>query len=129
MFAFATLTFGTLLLLLWWFDPRQLALPLCGFHTMTGLHCPGCGITRATHELLHGRCFAALHQNALWVLALPLIVYAVMSEVRYLVWGWPLLGNPARRPWLLVGFGVAAFVFAVARNVPWYPLNLLAPLG
>jgi len=120
---------GTVLLLLWWIDPRELALPLCAFHTLTDLHCPGCGAIRATHELLNGRLLAALRDNALWVLTLPLVVFAAASEIRRLVFGQPLAGDPVGRPWVWIAIGVAAAVFAVVRNLPWYPYNLLAPLG
>src|SRR5690348_15182815 len=61
---------------LFWFDPSQSALyPLCYFHRLTGLWCPGCGSLRALHQLLHGNLSAALHYNALLVLSLPLIAW------------------------------------------------------
>ena len=50
---------------LWWFNPAEARLSLCTFHRMTGLDCPGCGATRATHELLHGRIVAAWRRDAL----------------------------------------------------------------
>ncbi|MBN2476987.1 MAG: DUF2752 domain-containing protein [Pirellulales bacterium] len=120
---------GAAVFLLWRLNPTELSLPLCGFHSLTGLHCPGCGATRATHELLHGRLGAALHDNALWVLTLPLVVYAIASEVRQTICGRGLPGNPLRCPRVMIAVGVAAAVFGVLRNVPHYPFDLLAPLG
>lgn len=37
--------------------------PQCVFHQLTGLDCPGCGITRALHALLHGRVGEAFRFN------------------------------------------------------------------
>ncbi|OHB72576.1 MAG: hypothetical protein A2V70_19190 [Planctomycetes bacterium RBG_13_63_9] len=118
---------GVALCWLWWVDPRQLALPLCMFHHLTGLHCPGCGAIRATHELLNGRLLAAMHYNVLWVLALPPVLYAAASETRRFVLGRPLPGNPIGRPWFLITLAALAVLFGLLRNVPGYPFELLAP--
>jgi hypothetical protein len=117
------------LILLWWFDPRQVAVPLCALHQVTGLHCPGCGATRATHELLHGRLLSALQNNALWVLSLPLVLYTVACETRRRIWGRELWGDPLRKPRLIALFVAAAVIFGVLRNVPCVPFTLLAPPG
>lgn len=127
--ALAALLAGAALFLLWWIDPRRLALPMCVFYTATGLHCPGCGATRATHDLLHGHLLSALHCNAIWVLGLPLALYAGLSEARRLVWGRPLPGSLLRRTWLLTTLAALVLVFSVLRNVPYYPFSLLAPLA
>jgi hypothetical protein len=111
-----------LLGLLWWFDPAEAHLPMCTFHVLTGLQCPGCGATRATHELLHGRLLAAWHYNALWVLMLPAVVYAAASEMRLLAGRRPLPGDLPRRPWFWVAVVAAAMVFFVVRNLPWADL-------
>jgi hypothetical protein len=37
--------------------------PKCVFHQLTGFECPGCGITRALHHLLHGRFAEAFWLN------------------------------------------------------------------
>jgi hypothetical protein len=117
------------LAMLWWFDPAQSPFPLCGFYATTGLHCAGCGATRATHELLHGRLLLALHYNALWVCSLPLAAYLVMSEMRVHYAGRPLPGNLARKPWLYVALGSIALLFFLLRNLPFCPFLLLAPPG
>ncbi len=115
--------------LLWWFDPAEISLPLCSFHAWTGLECPGCGATRATHELLHGRLLAALRCNALWVLSLPLVAYVAVSELRVLAGHRALPGKPARPAWFWLAIAVVVTVFFVLRNLPWEPFRLLCPPG
>lgn len=44
--------------------------PVCQFHRLTGLNCPGCGGTRALYALLHGDFSTALRDNALAVAGL-----------------------------------------------------------
>src|SRR5580698_10298809 len=50
--------------------------PGCTFHSLTGLHCPGCGATRCCHALVHGDIEQALAWNPLFVLLLPYIVFS-----------------------------------------------------
>src|SRR5271156_7018418 len=57
-------------------DPNRHAVyPQCLLYNATGIYCAGCGATRAVHALLHGRVLEALHDNALLVAALPLLLY------------------------------------------------------
>ncbi len=141
---------GVALFLLWRFDPGRAAWPICAFHATTGLDCPGCGGIRATHELLHGRLLSALRHNAFWVLLLPLVFYAVLSEtLRAVRGGWlgqseavpqasgtrtlpsgaPLRFAPATQPWFYLAIALFAVIFGLLRNVPWYPFTLLVPPG
>ena len=112
---------------LWWSDPGKWRVPLCGFHAMTGLYCPGCGALRATHALLHGRVLEALSQNALWVLAVPLVGYLAASRTRQRLGGGRLPGDVFDRRWFLISAVAAAIVFALLRNLPFGPLVMLAP--
>ena len=115
--------------LLWWVDPRQVPVPVCGLYASTGLHCPGCGATRATHELLHGRLLSALAHNALWVALLPVVLYGGLSEALYFVGRRRLPGNLLGKRWFYAVLAVAAALFGVLRNLPWEPFTRLAPPG
>lgn len=56
--------------------------PQCVFRTATGLDCPGCGITRALHHLLHGRITDAFRMNPLLFVMLTVALCAIPSVIR-----------------------------------------------
>lgn len=61
------------------FDPTvdNNLFPKCFFFLITGYQCPGCGIQRAVHCMLHGDVAGAWHYNAATFVAIPvLLVYA-----------------------------------------------------
>ena len=102
--------------------------PRCQLHASTGLHCPGCGTTRALHSLLNGRVVEALRFNALFPIVLPVLTWVFLHSVRVSrgraspthsrtgVWGFALLS-------------ATVVLYGVLRNVPIYPFTLLAPPG
>lgn len=115
------------LLILYRFEPSESSLfPPCMFHTLTGLHCPGCGSTRALHALIHGRVVAAVGYNPLMVLCLPWLIYVGASKLYADRRG---RRGPAPLPrWNWTRWLPAAVIgFAVLRNLPWPPFNWLAP--
>jgi hypothetical protein len=99
----------------------------CPFHQFTGLFCPGCGSTRATHHLLHGRLGTAFGYNPLLVVALPFVVYGVAQSARR--WVRAEVPPPAsrRQGWWVWALLVVVLAFAVARNLPWEPVRWMAP--
>jgi hypothetical protein len=78
------------------------------------------------HQLFNGNLVAALGLNPLMVLALPFIGYALLSEVAVAFAGrrLPTVFLPAAWIWLLL---VVVIAYWVSRNIPVYPLTLLAP--
>ena len=95
----------------------------CPFHAVTGLWCPGCGMTRALHSLLHGDVAGALSSN----LFLPVVMVAVGWA--FLSWVVPSIPSITRivpsRVWTaLIGLAV---LYAVLRNLPVPALRTLAP--
>lgn len=99
-------------------------MPRCLFHEVTGLHCPGCGSGRAIEALLRGHIVAACGKNVLAMFLLPLVLYELLRRAAA---RWLRLPDFFSRPW----FGWSVFwvtvIFGIARNIPVYPLNLLAP--
>ena len=100
--------------------------PPCPLHVLTGWNCPGCGATRAAHELLHGHIRAALQLNAPLVLAGPVVLA---------IGFWQLLSGPGRDHraaptahcqwlWLVL---LLVLTFGIVRNIPSYPFTILAP--
>ncbi len=99
-------------------DPSRHALgPPCPLRALTGLDCPLCGATRATHALIRGDLIAALDFNALYVLALPLAVLAGLSWLRSGTM--PSFVRHPRAGWALLAVGAA---FLVVRNLPAFTL-------
>lgn len=93
-------------------DPyaRGTLLPPCPLHSLTGLYCPGCGSTRAFHELLHGHLAAALHCNPFTVLTVPPLLLILFL---------PPLNARLRPTWRwAAAYAFAALVFAILRNLP-----------
>ncbi len=57
------------------------AIPLCGFHWLTGRPCPLCGMTRALCALAKGDWSAGIHFHALSPLVLGLLAWFCWSGV------------------------------------------------
>ena len=107
------------------FNPTTTAFyPKCLFHEWTGLYCPGCGSTRALHCLLHGDLREALHDNALMVLALPLVGAILLA--RAFRRRPPVVTRQSKLGWLWLLLAVIV-AFGVIRNIPCRPFLLLAP--
>jgi hypothetical protein len=109
-----------LLALIFLADPRGHSFfPPCIFHQVTGWNCPGCGATRATHDLLHGQFVRAFRDNALFVAALPLLAWFGARKIFRR--SSPTSFSP-RWLWLLAPL---ILVFSIWRNLPagawWNP--------
>ena len=102
-------------------------LPGCTFHSLTGLNCPGCGMTRAAYSTLHGRIGEAFRLNPLGMILLPMAGLGIGIEIIGWVRGTALpyrLRVGAKGAWIIVW---AVVVFWIARNLPWWPFTLLSP--
>lgn len=105
------------------FEPGKSGyFPSCLFRFFTGLTCPGCGSTRALHEILHGDFVTAFTLNPLLLLAVPFLLFLL---VRYSV---AVLRGGIPRPITVPAPYVYAACFVVLsfwilRNTSFYPFN------
>lgn len=127
-FAFATATgIAGIVAAVGYFDPTTAGIfPACPFHALTGLACPGCGMTRGLHALMHGDPLGALDYN--------LILPGILFFFGYLFISLVLTAGRGRglnfrifTPIVVWGFFGLALVFTILRNLPYYPFNILAP--
>lgn len=100
--------------------------PQCPLYTMFGLHCPGCGLTRGFHALFHGDVLTAIDYNALIPIYVFVVGYLLISMILIAARGRGLSWK-VFPPAAIYGFLVVSLVFAILRNLPVYPFNLLAP--
>ena len=109
---------------LFFFDPAEHSFyPICLFHSLTKLNCPGCGATRAVYALVHGNAATALRDNALFTLALAgLMIRAAWMVLSKSSGGMVREFFPTKFLWPLL---VVALVFTVLRNLPAFAF--LAP--
>ena len=96
--------------------------PACLLKYTTGFVCPGCGGTRAAWYLLHGDLPAAARHHAMFVFAVPFLVWMYVAWAGQRVFGWriPQLRLTPRS--LGVFLGVWG-VWSVLRNLPWAPFT------
>jgi len=121
------LTLGAGAFVVGYFNPTTAGFfPVCPLFSLTGIHCPGCGLTRGFHALFHGDVLTALHFNALLPIYLFIFVYMFVSMVLVAARGRGLSWK-VFPPTALYGFLIVSLVFFVVRNLPFYPFTVLAP--
>ncbi|OGQ10750.1 MAG: hypothetical protein A2138_25965 [Deltaproteobacteria bacterium RBG_16_71_12] len=91
-----------------WFPP-------CPWLWLTGWQCPGCGVLRGTHALLHGELAVAWGLNPLWCVLGPTLGAALLwSCARSFGVPLPALRVPRAGMW---GMLLAVVAFGVLRNL------------
>ena len=125
--ATAVIAMGTAGVVGFLFDPvKSNFFPVCPLYSLTGLACPGCGLTRGFHALFHGDVITALDFNLLLPIWAVIIGYVFISLVLLAVRGRGLPMWPSY-PKFLWGFMIVLVGFGVLRNIPVWPLTILFP--
>jgi hypothetical protein len=103
------------------FEPGKSGFfPACPFRLLTGFTCPGCGSTRAMHEILHGHFASAFMLNPLLLLAIPFLLFALLRYSVVVMRGGVPRPNALPAPVIYALF-VIIVSFWIFRNTPFYP--------
>lgn len=91
---------------------------LCPIKALTGLNCPGCGITRMFVALFHGNVYQAFRYNPLVFIELPIIAILILLY---------RFNKKSRKVVniLFIILLVMTIVYGVLRNIPFF--YFLAP--
>lgn len=94
----------------------------CMLHLLTGLYCPGCGISRFFMELVHFRILSAMRQNLAVAILLP--VWSVIGIIEF--WFNPKLFSRGSRFLNVLTWGSVAVlvIFGLLRNIPGFEFLL-----
>jgi hypothetical protein len=103
------------------FEPGKTGIfPSCLFRSLTGFQCPGCGSTRAMHQLLHGHVVAAFELNPFFLLAIPFLLYALIRYSVVVMRGGVPRQNTLPPPYIYALFFIVVS-FWIFRNTSFYP--------
>ena len=94
----------------------------CVFHELTGLYCPGCGITRLLFSLLELNFFQAFRSNPLvFILLILIILYLILKLIlkRFNV-------NLTIPNYIYYFLLIIVILFGILRNIPGF--EFLTPL-
>ena len=111
-----------------YFPPDAYFYVPCLFHLSTGLHCPGCGSTRAVSSFMHGDFIVGLKNNLLIILWGPYLIYRLflvifswIDEKQRVVWSPPTS--------TIIIFLIITITYTILRNLPIEPfVTLFAPV-
>ncbi|MBO4672992.1 MAG: DUF2752 domain-containing protein [Bacteroidaceae bacterium] len=100
------------------FDPtRYVWMPQCPLRLLTGWNCPGCGIQRALHAMLHGHFAEAFSYNYFFMFSIPYAVLLVIATIlKYFERGERFV-RAVEHPLLARTYIVLFFVWGVTRNI------------
>ena len=87
----------------------------CPFRFVTGLQCPGCGISRMLISLAHLDLVSAFHYNPFILLTSPILLFIIFyADYRYIKTGDGSLG---KWNFFLIAELAGLLIFGIVRNI------------
>lgn len=90
----------------------------CVFHEITGLYCPGCGITRALFALFELDIKKALNYNVLLFIIGPILLYYFIRKI----YDWITFRDKKKvlPNWIVYLMLIITILFGILRNLEWF---------
>lgn len=116
-FLIIALIFSALAIFYFFADPNNPTgfMPKCIVHAVTGYDCPGCGLQRMIHALLHLDFYGAWHANAFLLCSLPYLAFMVLVDMRR--HSWTKLYQAVNSMPAIIIYSVAIIAWGIGRNL------------
>lgn len=98
---------------------------MCVFNKITGLYCPGCGMTRAVFSMMDLEFYQAFRYNIFSIMLLPVLIIYFVGEI----YGWlfsrknPIDTKIPKLFWIIIV--VLMLMYGILRNISMF--YFLAP--
>lgn len=90
----------------------------CIFHELTGLYCPGCGMTRALASLANLEIYQAIRYNALIIFLVPAFLLYIVFKIK------SYINNEKNKfnilNYLLWSALIITILYGILRNIPLF---------
>lgn len=91
----------------------------CLFYKVTGLYCPGCGVTRMFYALSEGNIYQAFRSNEIVFILIPFLLFELILYV------YKYIKADKRKTSkfhtiLIYGILIVVILFGIIRNVPYF---------
>lgn len=87
----------------------------CMLYKLTGVKCPGCGMTRSIHYFVNGNIIQAIWYNLMLIPIIILVIYILYRYIQYLIKDEEIINKALES--LLKVFLVILLIFGLTRNL------------
>lgn len=87
----------------------------CPFHKITGLFCPGCGVTRMILSIVKGDFYQAFRYNPLLFILIPLFLFLVFNSIlkyKFL--------KKEKQEKIYIFIIILLIIYGILRNIPYF---------
>lgn len=91
----------------------------CPINKLTGLYCPGCGITRMIESLIKLDFYQAFRYNMLVFIMLPFLTFLLICRIIEIYKGKLIITNKiSNKVWIIIL--IITILFGILRNIPGF---------